>query len=158
MQWHDLIAVIGIVAGLIGIVTVILPGLALIVVASWIWAFVESSLLGWVVAVLVTLIGVAGLIVKFLVPGRRLKDHGLPNAHLLIALGVAIVGFFVIPVVGAFIGFVLAIYLLELRRIGRDSAWSSSIEALKAVGLSLGIELIAGFIMTGVLMAAILFG
>lgn len=158
MQLHDLIAVLGILAGMVGIVTVVLPGLVLIIGASWVWGIVEGGPLGWTVAVLVTLVGIAGIIVKFLVPGRRLKDHGLPTRHLLIALGAATVGFFVIPVVGAFVAFVLSIYLLELRRVGRDTAWASSVQALKAIGLSVGIELFAGFIMAVVLAVAMIFG
>ena len=58
----------------------------------------------------------------------------------------AVVGFFVVPVVGALLGFVLGIYLVELTR-HRDSrtAWASTRLALRAVALSIGIELGAGF-------------
>ena len=55
------------------------------------------------------------------------------------ALGV--VGFFVIPVVGLFVGFVLGIYLAERRRVGQADAWPSTKAALRAVGLSILIEL-----------------
>ena len=56
----------------------------------------------------------------------------------------AVVGFFVIPVVGFFIGFPLGVYLEERRRLGRHaSAWRSTREALRAMGLSIVIELSA---------------
>ena len=58
------------------------------------------------------------------------------------ALGV--VGFFVVPVVGLFVGFVLGVYLAERRRVGGAAAWPSTKEALRAVGLSILIELAAG--------------
>jgi uncharacterized protein YqgC (DUF456 family) len=60
------------------------------------------------------------------------------------ALGV--VGFFVIPVVGLVIGFVAGVYVAELRRLGRERAGRSTALALRAVGLSVLIELAAGLL------------
>ena len=37
-----------------------------------------------------------------------------------------VVGFFVVPVVGLFLGFVLGVYLAELRRVGAAAAWPST--------------------------------
>ena len=54
-----------------------------------------------------------------------------------------VVGFFVIPVVGLIVGFVLGVYLAELNRVGREAAWPATTHALKAVGLSIMIELAA---------------
>ena len=53
----------------------------------------------------------------------------------------AIVGFFVVPVVGVFIGFVLGIYASEVQRVGARMAWPSTKAALRAVGVSTLIEL-----------------
>ncbi len=55
-------------------------------------------------------------------------------------------GFFVIPVIGLFIGFVLGVYLAEHRRVGASAAWPSTQQALKAVGVSILIELAAGIV------------
>ncbi len=44
--------------------------------------------------------------------------------------------------VGLFIGFVVGVYAAERRRVGPD-AWPSTKHALKAVGLSILIELVA---------------
>ena len=49
-----------------------------------------------------------------------------------------------IPVVGLFIGFVLGVYLAERLRVGGAAAWPSTKEALRAVGVSVLIELAAG--------------
>ena len=55
------------------------------------------------------------------------------------------VGFFVVPVVGGFLGFVLGVYLAERIKLGTDAAaWPSARHALKAIGLSVGIELMTG--------------
>jgi len=66
---------------------------------------------------------------------------------LFLAVVLAAVGFFVIPVVGALVGFVLGVFLVELgRRRERHAAWRSTVHALKAVAMSIGIELVAGFL------------
>ena len=41
-------------------------------------------------------------------------------------------GFFVVPVVGLFLGFVLGVYLAELARVGSSGAWPSAVHSLKA--------------------------
>jgi hypothetical protein len=82
--------------------------------------------------------------VKVLVPGRRLRDAGVPRQSIVAGLVVAVAGFFLIPVVGFFLGFPLGVYLEERRRLGRHSAaWHSTCEALHAMGLSILIELTA---------------
>ena len=57
---------------------------------------------------------------KYVVPGRRLKENGIPNSTLLLGGVLGVVGFFVIPVVGLLVGFVLGVYLAELNRVGVD--------------------------------------
>ena len=59
---------------------------------------------------------------------------------------VGIIGFFVIPVVGALIGFIGGIVLVELGRT-RDVAlaWRRTRRALVAILKSIGVELVTGF-------------
>ena len=56
-----------------------------------------------------------GAVVKYVVPGRRLKQVGVPTSTLLLGGVLGVVGFFVIPVVGLLVGFVLGVYLAELQ-------------------------------------------
>ena len=86
--------------------------------------------------------------IKFLVPGRRLKASGVPTRTLLVGALLAFVGFFVVPVVGMLLGFVLGVYLAERGRLGSKLAWPSTVSALKAVGVSILIELVAAFLAT----------
>jgi hypothetical protein len=58
-------------------------------------------------------------------------------------------------VVGVFVGFVLGVYLAEHRRVGRDAAWPSTRHALKAVGISILIELAAALVATFVWVAGV---
>jgi hypothetical protein len=58
------------------------------------------------------------------------------------ALG--IVGLFVIPIVGALIGFVLGVYLAERTRLGsHDQAWPSTKAALSGALVSIAIGFVA---------------
>jgi hypothetical protein len=72
-----------------------------------------------------------------------MKREGIPVGTLLLGAVLGVVGFFVVPVVGLVLGFVLGVYLSELFRLGPERAWPATRAALKAVGLSLLIELVA---------------
>ncbi len=156
MEVHDFLAGVVVLIGLIGIVVVILPGLVLQVLAVGIWALEDASTRGWVVFGLVTTIAVAASILKYLSPGRRLKRAGIPGWLLLAAVLVATVGLFAIPVVGAPLGFVLTIYGFERSRRGKEQAWPSTKNALRAVFTSIGIELAGGFAIAVVFFGALL--
>ncbi len=62
---------------------------------------------------------------------------------MTIGLILGVVGMFVIPVVGLFVGFAAGLFLSEYAR-QRDikPAFSSSLEALKATGLGILVELL----------------
>jgi uncharacterized protein len=148
---------LAIAVGIVGVVLPILPGALLAWAAIVVWAVVVGSATAWVVLVIATLaIGLAQ-VVKVLVPGRRLREAGVPRASILAGLLLAIVGFFVVPFVGLFIGFPLGVYLQERRRLGEhEPAWRSTQEALRAIGLSIAIELAATLVATAAWLAAVL--
>ena len=71
----------------------------------------------------------------------------MPNRTLLVGALLGFVGFFVIPVVGMFIGFVLGVYVAERRRVGGARGLARRpTGALRAVGVSILIELVAAFL------------
>ena len=156
LEVHDLLAGLVIVIGLVGVVAVFVPGLALQVVAVTLWAFVESSSWAWAVLMVVVGIAVSATVLKYLNPGRRLRAAGIPGWLLLTAAAAAFLGFFVVPVVGAPIGFVLSIYVFERRRKGKTAAWPSTKQALRAIAASIGIELAGAFLIAVVFFAAAL--
>jgi hypothetical protein len=148
---------LAIALGLLGIVITALPGLLLIWAAVAIWALAEQSLLGWLVLALATVLAGAGQVVKYLIPGRRLRIAGIPFRSLLVGGLLSLIGFFVIPVIGFIVGFGAGIYLSERWRLGTHTlAWPSTIEALKAAGLSMLIELLAGLGIAGAWLLAVL--
>jgi ABC-type Fe3+ transport system permease subunit len=70
----------------------------------------------------------------------------------------SIAGFFLIPVVGFIIGFVVGVYLSERQRLGsHPEAWPSTRKALSAAGLSILIELASGLLIAGTWLVAVLF-
>lgn len=149
--WYDLLFLLGAAIGLVGILIPMLPGTLLVLGVAVGWAVVVNETTGWVVlGVVVALLG-AGLLLKYAVPGRQLQRSGVPNRTLLVGGVAGIVGFFVIPVVGLPLGFVLGVYLAEVQRVGETAARGSTWSAVKAVGLSLLIELVAGLLATLVL-------
>lgn len=146
-----------ILAGLVGILLPVLPGLLLVAGVVIVWAFVERSAVAWAVAGFAVAAAAGGTVVKFLIPGRRLKASGVPGSTMLFAGALAIVGFFVIPVIGAPIGFVAGTYLAERRRLGAGVAGASTRQSLVAVGMAIGIELTAGLLIAGLWLLAVLF-
>lgn len=141
-----------IVLGLAGIVLPILPGgSALVGAAVLIWAWAgPANTTGWTAFVICAAILLAGLITKYAVPGRGLKAAGIPLSTQLAGAILGIIGFFVVPVIGLLIGFLLGVYLAEVRRIGASSAGRSTRLALKAAATSILIDLAAALLATGV--------
>jgi uncharacterized protein YqgC (DUF456 family) len=131
-------------AGTVGIVLPVLPGLFVVWAASGVWALVVQSGVGWVVWGVTTCLYGAGLACQYVVPGRRLRSAGVATWTLVVALVAGVVGFFVIPVVGAPLAFAAAIYLASRARYGDHArAWAATKQAARAVLTSVGIELLA---------------
>jgi uncharacterized protein len=145
MSLTEVVVGVAIAVGLIGILVPVLPGSALILVAILLWALELGSGTGWSVFAVAAGFLVIGTVVKYVVPGRQLKDAGIPASTQWTGVALAVPGFFVIPVVGAFVGFVVGVYLAERRRLG-PGAGASTWSALRAVGVSVLIELTAAIL------------
>jgi uncharacterized protein YqgC (DUF456 family) len=143
MTGLEVVVALVIAVGLVGVILPVLPGSLLVLGAVLVWAWDIGSTTGWIVFAVATMFIALGSVVKYVVPGRRLKDNDIPTSTLLLGGVLGVVGFFVIPVVGLVVGFVLGVYLAELSRVGTDRAWPATKHALKAVGLSILIELVA---------------
>jgi uncharacterized protein YqgC (DUF456 family) len=144
MALTDLLVAVVIVLGLVGIVVPVLPGTLLILGAVAVWAFVVGSPAGWITLAVVALLLGTGAVVKYAVPSRRLQAVGVPTRTVVVGGLLGVVGFFVVPVIGLLVGFVLGVYVSELQRVGRAHAWTTSKAAMRAAGLSMLIELAAG--------------
>ena len=156
MSTVTLVAAVLIALGLIGVVVPLLPGPLLIAGGIALWAYDLGSVGGWVVLALAAVVIVIGQVLKYAVPGRRLREAGVPWSTLAIGGVVGVLGFFLIPIIGLPIGFVLGVYLAEILRLGSAAAWPSTRQAIRAVGLSMLIEFSAGLIATLIWLAGVL--
>lgn len=139
-----------IVLGLFGIVVPVLPGMLLVLAGMLVFALGADSTAGWVLFGVSVLVAGSAAALQYLVPGRRMRQQGVRTSTLLLAVLLAIVGFFVVPVIGAVIGFVLGIWLVEVGRgAGRAQAWTRTRHAAIAVLQSVGIELAGGLVVAG---------
>ena len=153
-QYADYVAGALIVLGLVGIVVPVIPGTLLIGAAMVAWAAITGGSIAWTAAGIAVILLGLGFVVKFAVPHRRLKDAGVPPSTIIVGAIVGVIGFFVIPVVGLFIGFIGGVWLAEARRLGAPRAWPSTKAALMATGLSLLIELTSGLLAAAVFVGA----
>jgi uncharacterized protein YqgC (DUF456 family) len=146
-----------IILGLAGVVVPVIPGLLLVWAGVLVWFLADRDTTHMLVLIVVSLVLVFGTVVKYLIPGRRLREGGVPWGTMALGGVLGIVGFFVIPVVGLIIGFVLGVYLGETIRLSDGAeAWRSTKRALAAVGLSILIELGAGLIATAIWAGAVI--
>ncbi len=147
--WGEALVALVCLVGIVGTVLPVLPGDWLVGGAILVWAVVERSALSWSAAVLAILVLVAGHVLTILVPGRRMKQAGIPTLVLVLGGVVGIVGFFVVPVVGLPLGFVLGVYAGEWLRLRAHSpAWASTVEAMKGTGLAVLISFAAAVMAT----------
>ncbi|MGN5236229.1 MULTISPECIES: DUF456 domain-containing protein [unclassified Rhodococcus (in: high G+C Gram-positive bacteria)] len=154
----ELLVGLAILVGLVGIVVPILPGVLLIFAAIAVWAFMTGGTVAWAVFAVATVALLVTGVVKYTWPGKRLQQSGVPTRSLIIGGVVGIVGFFVIPVIGLFLGFLLGMYASEAQRHRtHKDAWRSTVEATKAVGLSMLVELLGGLVAAGAWLGAVLF-
>ena len=139
----------------LGIVVFTALGLVLIVI----WLFLGSLRAALIPAVTVPIcllatfaaLWVLGMVLQVTIPGRRMKRQGVGGSTLLVGALAGIVGFFVIPVVGLPVGFVLGVLGVEYTRtrdLGR--AWYATKRALVGVLHSMGIELGTAVVIGGV--------
>ena len=159
MSPETLIAAVLVLVGVVGIVLPVLPGLILVLAGIAVWAVPRGDALGWTVLAVAIAVVVLGSVAKYLLPGRRLRDAGVPGRTIALGGVLGIVGFFVVPVVGLLLGFVLGVYLAELARLKQSSlAWPSTRGALTAVGWSILIELATGLLAAGVWIGGLVLG
>lgn len=135
-----------IAVGIAGIVVPVLPGTITIGISLLVWAIVLQNTLGWVVFAIGMVFVAAGMLASLVLTGRRLKQRQVPNWSILVGVLVGVVGMFVVPVVGLFVGFAAGLLLSEYaRRRDFGQAVGASWAALKAVGLGMLVELGCAF-------------
>lgn len=149
MSGVEIVVALVLAVGLIGILVPLLPGVLLVLAGILVWAVDLDTRAGWIVFAVAAAFLMVGTVAKYVLPGRRLKDAGIPASTQWTGVAFGVVGFFVVPVLGLFLGFVLGMYAAERRRVGPGAAGPSTRAALRAVGLSVLIELLSALLAVG---------
>ena len=138
--------------GLAGTLLPILPGLLLMWVAAVAYGLgsgLDGLAFGFLIAVSVIVLLALWLGVRL--PQKGAARAGVGTGVQLLALAAAVVGFFVIPVVGAAVGFVLAIFGVQLSRTGTASeAWAATRSALFGLMQAAAAQFGAGLLVVAV--------
>jgi len=136
-----------IAVGIAGVVLPVLPGLWLIWGAAVVYALATGfDGWAWPALVAITALAVAGTAIIYYLPAKKSGEAGIPTWGQLVIAAAAIVGFFVIPIVGAIVGVVVATLVVavlleaDLRNAG-STAWGMLMEMLKAAAIQLAIAL-----------------
>lgn len=152
----ELLVGLVILVGLFGVVVQVLPGSVLVVGAVGVWAAVTGGAVAWTAFAVGLVAVVVTSVVKYVLAGRHLKTAGVRSSTLVWGGVLGVVGFFLIPVVGLLVGFVGGVYLAEwLGRRDHRAAWSATVAALKATGITILVELAGALVAAGAWLLAL---
>ncbi|MEU8961279.1 MULTISPECIES: DUF456 domain-containing protein [unclassified Streptomyces] len=145
--------------GLCGVLVPGVPGPAIVWAAVAWWALDDTTGLAWAVLAGATGVLLLNQALRPLLPPRRFKGAGVSRRSVLTAGASAVVGFFVLPVLGGIAGFLGGLYGAERVRLGsRADAWASARTALRAGGYSVMAELFACLLVAGAWLGAVVWG
>jgi uncharacterized protein YqgC (DUF456 family) len=136
--------IVTVVAGLLlalalfGTVFPVVPGSPTAIAALILWGWVLGSTVSWTTAAVGCFFCLIGWSASALLTGRVMKRHRIPKGSILVAVVAGVVGAFLIPFLGLFVGFALGLFVTEfVRQRDFQAALASSIRALKAMGLGM---------------------
>ena len=137
------------VVGIIGTIIPFLPGLPIVWASALLYGVVEGfGAVGWVCFTIITLVGIGGLVAAVVVPKRHVEGGGAPFSTIVVGAIGAVIGFFLIPIVGLMVGGVLGVLIAErFRTQDWGLAWQSTKRALVGFGLGALVQMGAGVVM-----------
>jgi uncharacterized protein YqgC (DUF456 family) len=159
----DLLIVLVAVAmavGVVGTVVPVVPGLILVWVAALVLGLVAGfGSVGALAFAIITALALAGIVIGVLLPQRAAASGGAARSSMLVGALLAVVGFFVVPVIGVVLGGVLGVFLGEFVRT-RDfaAAWHATAATVKGFGIAAVIQVLLGLAMVAVWVLWVVFG
>jgi uncharacterized protein YqgC (DUF456 family) len=148
-----LVTLIGLViaVGVVGTLVPILPGPLMIWGAALTYGLITGfGAVGWIMMALITGGLFTALYFGVRIPQKSAAGGGLGTGTQLFALALAVVGFFVIPVLGAALGFTLGIWLATYRQEGDVArANRSTLITLRAFGKATLLQFACAVAMAG---------
>jgi uncharacterized protein YqgC (DUF456 family) len=157
--WELLLVGVVVVLGLCGVLVPGVPGSWLVWAAVLWWALSDPRTLTWGVLVGATLVLLLAQAVRWALPPRRLREAGATPRMRVYAGGGALLGFLLLPVVGAIAGFLAGIYLYERPRQGGHAPAKAAVGAvMRSGGWNVLTELFACLLVTAAWLAAVIWG
>ncbi|MGW2645262.1 DUF456 domain-containing protein [Streptomyces sp. NPDC001393] len=157
--WELLLVGVVVALGLCGVLVPGVPGSWLVWAAVLWWALTDPRPLTWAVLVGATAVLLLSLAVRAALPPRRLRQSGATPRTAVYAGAGALLGFVLLPVLGALPGFVAGVYLHERLRLGRHGEAMASVRtAMRSGGSSVLAELFACLLIAGAWLGAVLWG
>ncbi|MET8471429.1 DUF456 domain-containing protein [Streptomyces sp. NPDC006422] len=157
--WELLLVGAVLALGLCGVLVPGVPGSWLVWAAVAVWALREPNGLAWGVLVGATVVLLASQVLRWQLPPRRLRQAGATRRLEIWAGAGAVVGFCVLPVIGAIPGFMAGIYVSERLRLGgHGDALASTRTAMRAGGSNVLVELFACLLIVGAWLGAVIWG
>jgi uncharacterized protein YqgC (DUF456 family) len=148
--WAEVLVGVAIFAGLIGIVVQVLPGAVLVLGGILVWAIMTGGVEAWVVFGVAAVAVAVAEVLQWILAGKHMRKAEVPMLTLAVGGIAGIIGFFVIPVIGLFLFFVAAIFLLEwARRKDVRAAWAATKAAVQATLITIGVQLAGSLIAAG---------
>ncbi|MGW2560372.1 DUF456 domain-containing protein [Streptomyces sp. NPDC001514] len=157
--WQLVLVGMVMLLGLVGVLVPGVPGTWLVWAAVLWWALQAQTTLAWWVLVWATALLLVNQAVVWQLGPRRMRGVGItPRMALFAGLG-ALVGFVLLPVVGAAVGFVGGVYGSERLRLGgHGEAVTSTRTVMRAAGTSVLVELLGCLLVVGAWVGAVNWG
>ncbi|MBX9393876.1 DUF456 domain-containing protein [Streptomyces sp. TRM72054] len=157
--WQLLLAGLVMVFGLCGVLVPGVPGSWLVWAAVLWWALQDPRPVAWFMLVGATAALLLSQVVRWALPPRRLQESGATPRMAVYAGFGALVGFVVVPVVGAIPGFMAGVYLCERLRLGRHGEARAALRtAMRSGGSSVLAELFTCLLIMGAWLGAVIWG
>ncbi len=140
------------VVGLIGTLIPVLPSIELI----WLAALGYGIFSGWGtwgpwLFGLLTIILIIGEFVMWWLGNTTSRQTGASWAAIAASIVLGLIGIFIIPIVGALLGAMLGVFLVELyRRRDWREAMKATTGVLYGAGLSFGAQIVIALVMMGI--------
>ncbi|MFH8612242.1 DUF456 domain-containing protein [Streptomyces sp. NPDC018029] len=157
--WELLLVGVVMLLGLCGVLVPGVPGSWLVWAAVLWWTLQDPNGLAWGILVGATAVLLASQAVRWQLPPRRLRESGATRRMGVFAGAGALIGFCVLPVIGAIPGFVGGIYTGERLRLGgHGEAVAATRAAMRGGGGSVLTELFACLLILGAWLGALIWG
>ncbi|MGY4965341.1 DUF456 domain-containing protein [Streptomyces sp. 1222.5] len=148
--WELVLVGVVIALGVCGVLVPGVPGSWLVWAGVLWWALTDPRPVAWAVLVGATAVLLLSLVVRWALPPRRLRESGATPRMGVYAGAGALLGFVLLPVVGAMPGFLAGVYLHERLRLGGHAEAVAAVRTtMRAGGSSVLAELFACLLTAG---------